>query len=243
MERKLPFRLPSQTAWRSSASALALALISLWLAAGEFGVGSFVLFALALGALTLQFSEWRRVRFSWYALTLVSGILFSRATPMLMAPWFEAALVGALSALLFLSAAALRDPHRIIPRVLTVTLTLLAAFLFFRDSSWLTFAVFILVTALTARDEARSWGALRVGEGKLMGAAVALVGAELAAFIGLLPLGSARAAALAAFVLLLVREGLSEALQGGLRPVVLFRGLAVFFTCAVLLFASVHWGV
>lgn len=180
------------------------------------------------------------MQYSLYALILVLGTLFMRTTA-LFPPLADALTAGVLSSFLFLSAAARSDPRRIAPRVLSVMLTFLAALFLFKDPSLVTFAVFALTVAFTARDEARLWSALRVGEGRLVGAAIALFGAELAAIAGLLPLGPVRTSVFMAFTLLMVREGLGEAYQGNLRPTLVFQGLAVLFTFSVLLFASVPW--
>lgn len=239
MEKRLRFRSLSPTAWRSLASGAAVALLSYWLAATGFGFGSFVVLTLALFVLAFPFSEWRTVQYSMVALALSLGALFSRTAtsfPLIA----EVLTAGALAALLF-SAAAHRDPKRLASRIFSVALTFLAATLLFADPSFITFILFVFVAALTARDEARAWAALRVGEGKLIGAALGLLGAELAAFMGLLPLGPVRAGALTACALLLAREGLGEAYRGGLQRTLVFQGLAVFFVISVLLFASVPW--
>ncbi|MFH0806321.1 MAG: hypothetical protein V1885_01175 [Candidatus Brennerbacteria bacterium] len=242
MEKKLLFRLPSPTAWRSIASAAIFALLAYWLSAGGFGFGSFLFLAIVLYVLAFQFSEWRRVKYSLLALALALGALFTEELASL--PTLAGACVaGALSVLLFMSSTSSRDPRRTFQRVFGVALTFIASTLFFAYPTPFSFFVFAVVVALLTRDEALSWAALRVGEGKLIGAAVGFFGAEIATFVGLLPLGPVRAGAFTALVLLIAREGLGEAYQGGLRRNLMFHGLAVFFALSVLIFASAPWTV
>lgn len=245
MAIKLPFRLPNPITWRLAGSGALVALLAYWLSAGAFGFGSFVFFAAVLYALALQFSEWRRVKYSLFALTLTLGTFFLQGTLAPTTSWvhggFAAGISGALAVLLFISSTPHRDPRRTSARVFGVALTFFAATLFFASPTPLPFIMCAVVVALLTRDEALSWGALRVGEGKLIGAAVGLLSAEIIAFVELLPLGPVRAGALTAFVLLLAREGLGEAYQGGLRRTLVFQGFAVFFALSILLFSSVPW--
>lgn len=242
MAIKLPFRLPSPITWRLAGSGALVALLAYWLSAGAFGFGSFIFFGAALYALALQFSEWRRMKYSLFALALTLGVFFMYDLAS-FPPVMEALASGALAALLFISSTPHRDPRRTSARVFGVALTFFVATLFFASPTPFSFIMCAVVVALLTRDEALSWAAFRVGEGKLIGAAVGLLGAEIIAFVGLLPLGPVRAGAFVALALLLVREGLSEAYQGGLRRKLILQGLAVFFALSVLLFASVDWRV
>ena len=242
MEKRLPFRFLSPTAWRSAASGVVVGALAYWLAAGAFGLGSFALFIFALVLLTLQFSEWRVMKYSLLALVVTLGILLSRSA-LPFPPVALAAAAGTLTLLLLVSAVPHRDPWRLAPRIFGIALTFLAALLLFAEPSFLTFMGFAVGTALLARDEVKAWSVLRVGEGRLIGAAVALIGSELAVFTGLLPLGSVRAAAFVTLSLLLAREGLGEAYQGNLRHELVFQGVAVFFALSVLLFASTPWSL
>lgn len=242
MAIKLPFRLPSPITWRLAGSGALVALLAYWLSAGAFGFGLFVFFAAVLYVLAFQFPEWRRVKYSLFALALTLGASFMYNLAS-FPPVAEALISGALAALLFISSTPHRDPRRTSARVFGVALTFFASTLFFASPAPFSFIMCAVVVALLTRDEALSWSVLRVGEGKLIGAAVGLLGAEIIAFVGLLPLGPVRAGAFTALTLLLVREGLGEAYQGGLRGKLVFQGFTVFFTLSVLLFASVDWGV
>lgn len=250
MAIKLPFRLPSRIAWRSAGSGLALALLAYWLAspvAGveatrSFGFGSFVLFVAALYALAFQFSEWRNARYSLLALAVTLGVFFMNGTAGFPAP-LAALLVAVLGALMFSAAAPGGTGSRQAARALALSIVFLAAFLLFTDPAPLVFAAFTVSVALLARDEVRAWSVLRVGEGKLIGAALALAAAELAAVAGFLPLGPARSAAFVTFALLIAREGLREAYHGGLRRELVFRGMVVFFALSVAIFAAVPWTI
>ncbi|MDP3975154.1 MAG: hypothetical protein Q8P88_02640 [Candidatus Jorgensenbacteria bacterium] len=236
-----------------------LALVSYFLArrslSGGGGFGSFLILTVFLYALAFQFSEWRRVRSSLFALALLFGAVL-HAAPALVTPFVAAVSVGVLGILGYAVALLQSDPRRLAVRVFGIATTFLASFALFSlplvagESAFfgsgaagvvVAFAGFAVVVALIVRDEARSWGALRVGKGKLLGAALGLGAAELAAFIGLLPLGPVRAAALTTLLLLLIREGLGEAYHGGLQRTLVFQGLIVFFVLGVLLFASTSW--
>jgi hypothetical protein len=201
-----------------------------------------VLLTLALYALTLQFSEWRRTKYSSFALALALGALFGTGFP-IISPEAKILIAGVFAALLCFSSAPRRDPRRTTGRMFGVALTFLASLLLFANPAPISFVGFAVVVALLMRDEVRGWSVLRVGSGALIGAAMGLLGAETAAFIGLLPLGPVRGAALVALILLMAREGLGEAYQGGLRKELVFQGLAALFALSVLLFASISWSI
>lgn len=247
MDIPLRFRLPNRTTWQLAGSGIVLALVAYALAARGFGFGSFIILAGILYALAFQFGEWRRVRFSLGALALALGAMLS--SPLLVTPFVAAASVGILATLGYLIASLPSDQSRLAARVFGIVVTFLASLVLFNSplegtvGAVAAFAGFALAVALMARDEVRAWGALRVGSGALLSAALGLAAAELAALTGLLPLGPVRAAAFTTLALFMAREGLGEAYHGGLRRGLIFQGLTAFFVLGVLIFASVSWEI
>lgn len=240
MAIKLPWRSPNPIVLRSAVSGGAVALLAFWLAGGGFGVGEFLALIAALSALAVSFSEWRRVGHSLLALALASAGLLAGSPASL--PRLPAALaVGFLAALLFLAASPFRDPRRLAIRTAGIAIIFLAALTFFTNPVAPRFLMLAVTTALTVWGEARGWGALRVGTGRFLGVTFGFLGAELAVMVSLLPLGAVRSATLVALTLLLAREGIAEAYQGGLRHSLIAGGVAGYFVLAVLLFASVPW--
>ncbi|MBI2278841.1 MAG: hypothetical protein HYU81_02155 [Candidatus Brennerbacteria bacterium] len=247
MVTPLSFRLPSRTAWRSALSAAAVALFVYWRGARGFGAVSFLALVLLLYALASRFSEWRGVRYSFLALAVMAAAFFAPAVAggtdvsVLFSGAARAFAAGALALLLFVSAAPRGDHRRIARRIFGTALPFFSSLAFFLNPGFLSFTGFVAALALLVRDEAREWETLRVGSGKLVSAAVGLVGAEVAAFAALLPLGPTRAAVFVALVFLMVREGVGAAYRGWLRPALAFQGIAAFFAFSVLIFSSVSW--
>jgi len=248
MERKLPFRLPSRTAWRSAASAALAGFLAALLAQGGGGFGAFLALSAGLYGFALAAAGFRGIGRALFALAIVCGGALA-AAPSALPPLLFGAIVAGLAFPLYFLAGSPGESRRIAGALFGVGFAFVAAFVLFSRnpaaggalSPALAFLGFGAAIGFAASDDARQWDVLRVGKGKLVGAAVGLVALELAAILALLPLGAVRAAALVAITLFLVREGLRAAYRGEFRRPIAFTGLAVFYALAVLIFASVPW--